>query len=47
MVHHAVPEKVISAIASISRAPPERLRTIAFDPPHRNWLHIGESLAAA
>jgi pimeloyl-ACP methyl ester carboxylesterase len=48
MVHHAVPEKVISAIDSISRAPPERLRTIALDSsPRRNWLHIGENLAAA
>jgi hypothetical protein len=48
MVHHAVPEIVISAIDAITKACHERLRTIALDSsPRRNWLHIGESLAAA
>ena len=45
MVHHAAPDKVISAIASISQGTtraPESDKSA-----RRNWLHIGESLAAA
>jgi pimeloyl-ACP methyl ester carboxylesterase len=46
MVHHAAPEIVTSAIDSISGA--GRLRALALQSsPRRNWLRIGESLAAA
>ena len=47
MVHHAAPEKVMSAIAAISSARWKDCRTSRSNPPHRNWLHIGESLEAA
>lgn len=48
MVHHAAPEKVVSAIDSISWVRRGMLRAVALDKsPRRSWLHIGENLAAA
>jgi pimeloyl-ACP methyl ester carboxylesterase len=48
MVHHAATETVISAIGSIGLAPGGMPRAPVLEKfPRRNWLHIGESLAAA
>jgi pimeloyl-ACP methyl ester carboxylesterase len=51
MVHHAAPEEVLAAIAlaglSGAGKAAARLAAVATKPPARNWLHIGESLAAA
>jgi pimeloyl-ACP methyl ester carboxylesterase len=51
MVHHAAPEEVLAAIAALGSAHGSnalaRLAAAATKPLRRNWLHIGESLAAA
>jgi len=51
MVHHAAPEEVLAAIAAAGLSgaakAAARLAAAATKPPPRNWLHIGESLAAA
>ncbi len=51
MVHHAAPEEVLAAIAALGRDHGSnalaRLAAAATKPLRRNWLHIGESLAAA
>jgi len=48
MVHHAAPEKVISAIESISCAYRSLPQALTRDnSPHRSWLQIGETLEAA
>jgi pimeloyl-ACP methyl ester carboxylesterase len=51
MVHHAAPEKVVTAIADLeqvrgSGTAGQRAVT-GHNAPQRNWLHIGESLVAA
>jgi pimeloyl-ACP methyl ester carboxylesterase len=48
MVHHAAPEKVLSAIDSINWDCQRTSRAEASDNTRgRHWLHIGENLAAA
>ncbi len=51
MVHHAAPEEVLAAIAAAGLSGAAkvaaRLSAAANKLPPRNWLHIGESLAAA
>ena len=51
MVHHAAPEEVLAAIAAAGLSgaakAAARLAAAATKLPRRNWLHIGESLAAA
>jgi pimeloyl-ACP methyl ester carboxylesterase len=51
MVHHAAPEEVAAAIAALARArggkSAGRLAAVGARSPRRNWLHIGDSLAAA
>lgn len=48
MVHHAVPDQVVSAIDSITWARRDVPRIVALDKSQRrSWLQIGENLAAA
>jgi pimeloyl-ACP methyl ester carboxylesterase len=48
MVHHAAPEKVVTAIDAISSVRQGMLLAPALEKlPRRNWLRIGENLAAA
>jgi pimeloyl-ACP methyl ester carboxylesterase len=51
MVHHAAPQEVLAAIATAGLSgaakAAARLAAAATKPLRRNWLHIGESLAAA
>jgi hypothetical protein len=48
MVHHAAPDKVMSAIGALSRARWTVPPALALDKStRRNWLHIPESLEAA
>ena len=48
MVHHAAPDKVMSAIGALSRARWTVPPAAALDKStRRNWLHIAESLEAA
>jgi pimeloyl-ACP methyl ester carboxylesterase len=51
MVHHAAPEEVVAAIAALGQVhrgeAAIRAATAESKSPRRQWLHIGESLAAA
>jgi len=51
MVHHAVPEEVMAAIAAVGLVRrgegPSRPVALVNIPPRRHWLQIGESLVAA
>jgi pimeloyl-ACP methyl ester carboxylesterase len=50
MVHHAAPEAVMAAVAAVGGAREGRTARHAVagaKPLRRNWLHIGDSLAAA